>query len=57
MAGMGVKFLRLMRAKAPGRWPFRAPTKKIRDELKMLQCREPSADMATRICTIHVRDP
>lgn len=57
MAGTGVKFSRLIKANAPGKWPLRAPTKKMRDELKMLQCKEPSADIATRICTIHVREP
>ena len=57
MAGMGVKFCKLMRARAQGRWPLRAPTKNIRDELKMLQCKEPRADIATRICTIHVKEP
>ena len=54
IAVTGVRFPRLIKAKAPGKWPLRAPTKKIRDELKMLQCKDPRAEKATRICTIHV---
>ena len=49
MAGMGVKFLILIKAMAPGKCPLRAPTKKMRDAPKMLLCRVPRADKATRI--------
>ena len=49
MEGIGVRLLMLISAMAPGRWPLRAPTKNMRDELKMQLCKVPSADIATRI--------
>lgn len=57
MAGMGVKFSRLIKANAPGKCPFLAPAKKIRDELNKLQCKAPKAESATKIWTIHVKEP
>ena len=49
MEGIGVRLPMLISAMAPGRWPLRAPTKNMRDELKMQLCKVPSADIATRI--------
>ncbi len=47
MEGIGVRFFMLMSAIEPGRCPLRAPTKKIRDELKILLCKVPNAEIAT----------
>lgn len=56
MEGMGVRLPMLINAIAPGRWPLRAPTKKIRDELNMLLCNVPNAEMATSTCITHVKE-
>lgn len=47
MEGIGVRLLMLISAIEPGRCPLRAPTKKMRDELKMLLCKVPKAEIAT----------
>ena len=46
---IGVRLAMLISAIAPGRWPLRAPTKNMRDELKMQLCKVPNAEIATRI--------
>lgn len=46
--GTGVKLLTLIKAMAVGKWPFRAPTKKRRDDAKIAPLRAPNVEHATK---------